>query len=111
MKLSALSSVVIFLSSTVSTVSANPVQQDTTCALISSGSEGCDFDPFHGQRRETLKKGLFIQPNCAIASGRNAAWSKRWAWIQARGCWVTEGVLNVGCVDVLPTCDGLGSDG
>ncbi|KAF1952139.1 hypothetical protein CC80DRAFT_495478 [Byssothecium circinans] len=85
-----------------------------TCYMISPVIEGCDYDPFHAERRRDFPVGLQFYPPCQITNGRshgNPA-TRTWVWAGSlQKCWIGSANTNFGCEAGMPLCDGLGSDG
>jgi hypothetical protein len=65
--------------------------------MISGSAEGCDWDPFHAQRRTTVPLRGTIHPTCRIGNGRSVGGNQVWDWIAEWGCWVSAHNTNEGC--------------
>ncbi|KAF2634521.1 hypothetical protein P280DRAFT_485408 [Massarina eburnea CBS 473.64] len=76
--------------------SPSPSQHTTYALINTSSSEGCDYDPYHSQRRENLPKGTFIEATCRSTGRALVGGTNVWIWIAGRACWVSTKGLNEG---------------
>jgi len=74
-------------------------KRDNVCHITTSGSQGCDWDPYNGKRRTTIEPGMTFGVHCYITNGSPVGSSgyQRWDYIPGWGCWVSAKWTNSGC--------------
>lgn len=71
-----------------------------SCVQDSSADQGCDYDPFHSERRATFIRGQAFTATCKINARPVTAGGTTnvvWDWVPASKCWISAHWTQSGC--------------
>lgn len=77
-------------------LSPRAAQADKVCTNASGQSQGCDTDPFNGQRSVTVEPGQSFGVRC-WSHARNVNGNDVWVFVPGWNCWMSALWTNIGC--------------
>jgi hypothetical protein len=74
-------------------------KRDNVCHIITADNQGCDWDPYHGERKYEINPGMTFGVSCFITDGKPVGRDgyRRWDYVPGWGCWVSAKWTDTEC--------------